>query len=465
MTVTHDNPASQADLGEMRPRERRWNNRGSMIIAACCSRVPGALAAAFADKAALKTAVDNCLVAVDTGENCCSSEMADCGAAGNVDMPNWDTSLVTDMSKLFYDCNGGWAYCGSVVFDSRSFNQAIGGWDTSQVTNMEYMFAGAAAFNQDIGSWNTAQVTNMRKMLSKAAAFNQNIGSWNTAQVTNMAGMFDGADAFNQNIGSWNTAQVTNMMYMFNNAAAFNQAIGTWDTSQVTSMSSMFQRAAAFNQNIGSWDTSQVTTMGKMFNEVTAWLARYTNCGNDNSHSACSEFTSFASSAAAIDGPPTAWVRKVNACDAAVPPVNGAAGTCTDTLASGSSCQPECDSGYAVSGASSCLNRVLTSATCTIPCDASTAPTNGAVGTCTSSLASGSTCQPTCNTGYTLSGSRSCSSGTLTDTVACKADSPAPSSALETPEKAAVSNAVGLKGGGHAVLACASALFVIVLGM
>ena len=104
-----------------------------MIIAACCSRVPGALAAAFADKAALKTAVDNCLVAVDTGENCCSSEMADCGAAGNVDMPNWDTSLVTDMSKLFYDCNGGWAYCGSVVFDSRSFNQAIGGWDLSLI--------------------------------------------------------------------------------------------------------------------------------------------------------------------------------------------------------------------------------------------------------------------------------------------------------------------------------------------
>jgi len=372
------------------------------------------------------------------------------------------------MSKLFYDCTGGdcgWD-TGWDTFDSRSFNQAIGGWDTSQVTNMEYMFAGAAAFNQDIGSWNTAQVTNMRTMLSKAVAFNQNIGSWNTAQVTNMAGMFDGADAFNQNIGSWNTAQVTNMMYMFHNAAAFNQAIGTWDTSQVTSMSSMFQRAAAFNQAIGSWDTSQVTTMAKMFNEATAMLARYTNCGNDNSHSACSEFTSFASSAAAIDGPPTAWVRKENACDAAVPPVNGAAGTCTDTLASGSSCTPTCDSGYAVSGASSCLNRVLTSATCTIPCDASTAPTNGAVGTCTSSLASGSSCTPTCNTGYTLSGSRSCSSGTLTDTVACKADSPAPSSALETPEKAAaVSWAVGLKGGGHAVLACASALFVIVLGM
>ena len=47
-------------------------------------------------------------------------------------------------------------------------------------------------------------------------------------------------------------------------------------------------------------------------------------------------------------------------------------------------------------------------------CDASTAPTNGGVGSCTSSLASGSTCQPTCNSGYTVSGTSSCSAGTLT---------------------------------------------------
>ena len=47
-------------------------------------------------------------------------------------------------------------------------------------------------------------------------------------------------------------------------------------------------------------------------------------------------------------------------------------------------------------------------------CDASTAPTNGGVGSCTNSLASGSTCQPTCNSGYTVSGTSSCSAGTLT---------------------------------------------------
>ena len=49
------------------------------------------------------------------------------------------------------------------------------------------------------------------------------------------------------------------------------------------------------------------------------------------------------------------------------------------------------------------------------PCDASAAPTNGAVGNCTSSLASGSTCQPTCDTGYIVSGESSCGvAGALT---------------------------------------------------
>ena len=47
-------------------------------------------------------------------------------------------------------------------------------------------------------------------------------------------------------------------------------------------------------------------------------------------------------------------------------------------------------------------------------CDASAAPTNGGVGDCTNDLADGATCQPTCDIGYVVSGTSSCSQGTLT---------------------------------------------------
>ena len=52
------------------------------------------------------------------------------------------------------------------------------------------MFYNATAFNQPIGSWNVSKVTDMAAMFAEAKAFNQPIGDWDVSNVTNMSDMF-----------------------------------------------------------------------------------------------------------------------------------------------------------------------------------------------------------------------------------------------------------------------------------
>ena len=112
------------------------------------------------------------------------------------------------------------------------------------------MFLGATAFNQPIGSWDVSNVTNMIQMFSSATAFNQPIGDWDVSKVTYMGDMFRGATAFNQSIVSWDVSNVSSMNSMFSGATAFNQEISVWNVN--TSSPPVFDNMFANSGMVGN---------------------------------------------------------------------------------------------------------------------------------------------------------------------------------------------------------------------
>ena len=164
-----------------------------------------------------------------------------------------DTSLITDMSILFYE-------------SLRKDFKGIEKWDTSNVKNMQNMFTDAVYFNHNIEKWNVSKVENMGAMFLRCLDFNQPLNDWNVSNVKYMDAMFAGAESFNMPLDKWNTCNVFDMRAMFNMALNFNQDLNNWDTSNVENMNGMFSQAKNFNQPLDKWNTSNVKTMQLMFN-------------------------------------------------------------------------------------------------------------------------------------------------------------------------------------------------------
>ncbi len=182
---------------------------------------------------------------------------------GNLNISGWDTSNVTNMNQMFWECN---------VLDGLD----ISDWDTSNVTDMSSMFGRSSALTSlDVSSWDTSRVTDMRSMFDDVSALTSlDVSSWDTSSVTNMSNMFRFASKLTSlNIAGWDTSSVTDMSSMFHGMSALVriEGLNNLNTSSVTTMDSMFNGTIGLTElNLSAWDTSKVKYMESMFSLMSA---------------------------------------------------------------------------------------------------------------------------------------------------------------------------------------------------
>ena len=82
-------------------------------------------------------------------------------------------------------------------------------------------------------------------------------------------------------------------------------------------------------------------------------------------------------------------------------PANGQMGGCNSTLTHGQECDINCNDGYSPNGTMHCDGGNLTEATCSPDgCKSISKPQNGQMGSCNNEMASGGECQYACDYGY-----------------------------------------------------------------
>ena len=118
---------------------------------------------------------------------------------------------------------------GAMFENAAAFDQPIpksgSQWDTTLVKDMSNMFFGAAAFNQDIGSWVVSAVANFDSMFSGATSFNQDITRWNSASDASADNMFSGAVAWITDYGPMTAGSVDGPASAWGKICAANQRI------------------------------------------------------------------------------------------------------------------------------------------------------------------------------------------------------------------------------------------------
>lgn len=180
-----------------------------------------------------------------------SSMFFDCYSLEELDLSSFDTSNVTDMHDMYLSCGS----LKSIKFGEK--------FDTSHVTDMSSMFYGCEELTTiDLSLFSTYNVKDMNSMFRDCVKLaSLDLSSFDTSNVTDMKNMFAGCCSLRSvNLSSFDTSNVTDMDYMFDFCLSIESLdLSIFDTTNVITMQCMFGRCEKLQTlNIASFNACNI---------------------------------------------------------------------------------------------------------------------------------------------------------------------------------------------------------------
>ena len=180
-----------------------------------------------------------------------------CKSLTYINLSKFNTKNIIDMSNMFYDCKS------LTYLNLSNFN-------SKKVTDISGMFCGCKSIKDiDLSNFNTEKVTNMAGIFYECESLtNIDLSNFNTEKLTNMSGMFKGCASLNNiNLINFNTENVTDMSNMLRGCKLLtNIDLSNFDTKNVIDMSYMFSECESFTYlNLSNFNTERVTKMNGIF--------------------------------------------------------------------------------------------------------------------------------------------------------------------------------------------------------
>lgn len=182
----------------------------------------------------------------------------------SIDLSKFKLNTSTEQTAVAYDLSGMFEGCSALATIAFGSN-----FNTKDVTKMSRMFYGTSALaSVDVSGFDTSNVTEMDFMFASSGVTELDLSSFDTTNVTTMESMFEESYLETVTFGAnFKTTGVKNMSSMFAYTSIIELDLSKFDTSNVTDMSLMFYSMSYLGSVdlSGSFSIEKATTLDGMF--------------------------------------------------------------------------------------------------------------------------------------------------------------------------------------------------------